>query len=178
MGTPLCVQRYRLYLVFVPRPSAGGCPPCCSPLTKPSLLFAATPPHPSPQTRRGFPTLWGCPAAFPLVSPCVDLIGVVISAGAGGALCILPAALTLGVQDWGGGGVPIQPAGAPGCPHGAAEAGEGIRAEQPPPSSPHCIAIISIAPYGGSRCGVSSHPHPHPFLAGKQQWMQSSPSPS
>lgn len=78
----------------------------------------------------------------------------------------------------GGGGVPIQPAGAPGCPHGAAEAGEGIRAEQPPPSSPHCIAIISIAPYGGSRCGVSSHPHPHPFLAGKQQWMQSSPSPS
>lgn len=104
MGTPLCVQRYRLYLVFVPRPSAGGCPPCCSPLTKPSLLFAATPPHPSPPTRRGFPTLWGCPAASPLVSPCVDLIGVVISAGAGGALCILPAALTLGVQDWGGGG--------------------------------------------------------------------------
>lgn len=90
------------------------------------------PPHPSPQTRRGFPALWGCPAASPLVSLCVDLIGVVISAGAGGALCILPAALTLGVQDWGGGGVPIQPAGAPGCPHGAAEAGEGIRAEQPP----------------------------------------------
>lgn len=69
MGTPLCVQRYRLYLVFVPRPSAGGCPPCCSPLTKPSLLFAATPPTPFSPNQEGVPSPLGVPGCLPSCFP-------------------------------------------------------------------------------------------------------------
>lgn len=162
---------YRFYIVFMLHPSAGGCPLCCSPLTKPSLLFAAIPSSPSPN-QEGVLNSFGVPGCLP---SCVSLHGpnwcCYFSWGSA------PSACRLGVQDGGG---PIQPAGAPGCPHGAAEAAEGIRAEQPP-SIPRRYAMCPMGdpPVGSAAMnGAQSHPHPQPFRAGKQQWMQSTPSPS
>lgn len=135
---------YRFYIVFMLHPSAGGCPLCCSPLTKLSLLFAAIPSSPSPN-QEGVLNSFGVPGCLP---SCVSLHGpnwcCYFSWGSASSACCLD------VQDGGG---PIQPAGVPGCPHGAAEAAEGIRAVQPPL---HPQEVRNV-PYGGSPCGVSCH---------------------